>query len=42
MSIVPYASAMGNIMYTMVCTSPNILQAVRVVSRYMANLGKPH
>jgi hypothetical protein len=39
---VPYSSAVGSIMYAMVCTSPNISQAVSVVSRYMANLGKLH
>ena len=39
---VPYASAVGSIMYAMVCTRPDIAQAVSVVSRYMANPGKEH
>jgi hypothetical protein len=42
MSHVPYSSVVGSIIYTMVCTRPNISQAVSVVSRYMANLGKLH
>ena len=29
-------------MYAMVCTRPNIAHVVRVVSRYMNNLGKEH
>ncbi|KAE8705427.1 Endomembrane protein 70 protein family isoform 1 [Hibiscus syriacus] len=39
---VPYTSAIGSLMYTMVCTRPDISQAVRVVSRYMNNPGKVH
>jgi hypothetical protein len=42
MSHVPYSSAVGSIMYAMVCTRPDISQAVNVVSRYMANPGKVH
>jgi hypothetical protein len=42
MSRVPYSSAVGSIMYAMVCTRPDISQAVSVVSRYMANPGKVH
>jgi len=42
MSHVPYASAVGSIMYAMVCTSPVISQAVSIVSRYMGNTGKMH
>lgn len=42
MSHVPYASAVGSIMYAMVCTRPDISHAVSVVSRYMANPGKEH
>ena len=37
MSEVSYASAVGSLMYVMVCTRPNISQAVGVVSRYMSN-----
>jgi hypothetical protein len=42
MSRVPYSNAIGSIMYAMVCTCPDISQAVSVVSHYMANLGKVH
>jgi poly(3-hydroxybutyrate) depolymerase len=42
MSRVPYASAVGSMMYAMVCTHPDISQAVSVVSRYMANPSKDH
>lgn len=37
MSIVPYANVVGSIMYTMVCTRPNIAHAVSVTSRYMGS-----
>ena len=37
MAKVPYASAVGSLMYAMVCTRPDIANAVGVVSRYMAN-----
>eukprot|EP00253_Pinus_taeda_P024271 PITA_24271 len=39
---VPYANAVGNLMYAMVSTRPNISHAVGVVSRFMANPGKEH
>ncbi|KAE8711123.1 hypothetical protein F3Y22_tig00110303pilonHSYRG00264 [Hibiscus syriacus] len=39
---VPYASAIGSLMYAMVCTRPDIAQAVGAVSRHMNNLGKVH
>ncbi|KAE8688623.1 hypothetical protein F3Y22_tig00110962pilonHSYRG00058 [Hibiscus syriacus] len=42
MSRVPYASAVGSLMFAMICTRPYIAQAVGVVSRYMANPGKEH
>eukprot|EP00253_Pinus_taeda_P024467 PITA_24467 len=34
MSRVPYASAVGSLMYAMVCTRPNIAHAVGVLSRF--------
>ena len=40
MALVQYASAVGSLMYAMVCTRPDIAHAVGVVSRYMANPGK--
>ncbi|KAE8675254.1 hypothetical protein F3Y22_tig00111689pilonHSYRG00088 [Hibiscus syriacus] len=42
MSRVPYVSAVGNLMFAMICTRPDIAQAVGVVSRYMVNPGKEH
>ncbi|KAF2308258.1 hypothetical protein GH714_039520 [Hevea brasiliensis] len=42
MSSVPYSSAVGSIMYAMVCTRPDISHGVGVVSRYMACPGKEH
>ena len=42
MSKVPYASAVGSLMYAMVCTRPDIAHAVGVVRRYMKNPGKEH
>ena len=42
LALVPYASAVGSLMYAMVYTRPDIAHAVRVVSRYMANPGKEH
>ncbi|GJU30249.1 retrotransposon protein, putative, ty1-copia subclass, partial [Tanacetum coccineum] len=42
MSKVPYANAVGSLMYLMVCTRLDIAYAVSVVSRYLANPGKKH
>jgi len=42
MSEVPYASAVGGLMYAMVCTRSHIAQAVRVINKYMSNLEKEH
>ncbi len=42
MSNIPYASAVGSLMYAMVCTRPDLSHAVSVVSRYMQNPGKEH
>ena len=42
MSKVPYASAIGSLMYVLVCTRPNTTHAVGVVSRYMSRPGKQH
>ncbi len=42
MSRVPYSSAVGSIMYAMVCTCTDISQVVSIVSRYMANPSKVH
>ncbi|GJY29846.1 hypothetical protein Tco_0405613 [Tanacetum coccineum] len=42
MSKVPYANAVGSLMYLMVCTRPDIMYAVSVVSRYLVNPDKNH
>ena len=42
MSKVPYASAVGSLMYAMVCTRPDISQAISIVSRYMHAPRKEH
>ena len=42
MSKVLYASAVGCLMYAMVCTKLDLAHAVSVVSKYMANSGKQH
>ena len=42
MSKVPYASAVGCLMYAMVCTKPDLAHAVSTVSKYMANPGRKH
>ena len=39
MEKVPYASAMGSLMYAMLCTRPDICYAVGIVSRYQSNPG---
>ena len=36
---VPYASAMGSLMYAMLCTRPDICYVVGIVSRYQSNPG---
>ena len=40
MSRVPYASAVGSLMYAMVCTRPDIAHVVGFLSRYMSKPGK--
>nr|GEY37770.1 retrovirus-related Pol polyprotein from transposon TNT 1-94 [Tanacetum cinerariifolium] len=42
MSRVPYASAVGSLMFAMICTRPEIAHAVGVVSRYITELGRDH
>ena len=42
MAKMPYSSAVGSLMYAMICTRPDISQAISLVSRYMANPGKEH
>jgi len=40
MSCLPCASAIGNLMYVIGITRPNISHVVDVVNRHMENLGK--
>ena len=42
MSRVPYASAIGNLMYAMLCTRPDICYSVGVASRFQSNPGLQH
>ena len=42
MSHVPYASAIGSLMYAMVCTRSDIAHAVGVLRRYMSKPEKEH
>ena len=42
MSRVPYASAIGSIMYAMLCTRPDVSYALSVTNRYQANPGLEH
>ena len=42
MSKVPYSSAVGSLMYAMICTRPDIAYAVGVVSRFMSCPGRDH
>lgn len=41
-SKIPYASIIGSVMYTMVCTRPNLAHAISVTSRYMLDHGEEH
>lgn len=40
--MIPYSSFVGSIMYTMICTRPDLSHAVSVASRFMANHGLEH
>ncbi|XP_071714330.1 secreted RxLR effector protein 161-like [Rutidosis leptorrhynchoides] len=42
MKNVPYTSAVGSLMYAMMCTRPDICFAVSMVSRYQSNPGLTH
>jgi len=39
---IPYASAVGSLMYAMLCTRPDICYSVEMVSRYQSNHGRDH
>ena len=38
----PYASAVGSLMYTQVCTRPDIAYIVGMLGRYLSNPGTDH
>ena len=42
MDMIPYASAVGSIMYAMICTRPDVSYALSVTSRYQSDPGKSH
>lgn len=42
MSRIPYANAVGAIMYTMTCTRPDVAYALGVASRYQGSPGEEH
>lgn len=39
---IPYASAVGSMMYAMLCTIPDRAHAVGLMSRFLANPGIEH
>jgi hypothetical protein len=42
MSHIPYSNAVGNLMYAIICTRPDLAHVVSVVSKFMYNPGKEH
>jgi hypothetical protein len=42
MRVIPYASAIGSIMYAMICTCPDVTYALSATSRYQSNYGDAH
>ncbi|KAI3790529.1 hypothetical protein L2E82_03631 [Cichorium intybus] len=42
MNGIPYASAIGSIMYAMLCTRPDVSYALSMTSRYQQNPGEAH
>ena len=42
MNMIPYASAIGSIMYSMLCTRPDVSYALSVTSRYESDPGMGH
>ena len=39
---IPYSSAVGSLMYAMICTRPDIPHVVGIVSRFLSTPGKEH
>jgi hypothetical protein len=42
MNKIPYASAIGSIMYAMLCTRSDVAHAISLTSRYQSDLGLEH
>ena len=42
MSSIPYASAVGSIMYAMLCTRPDVAYALGIANRFQADPGEDH
>ena len=42
MSKIPYPRTVGCLMYSMICTRPDLAYATSLISRFMSNLGKEH
>jgi hypothetical protein len=42
MRVIPYASAIGSIMYVMLCTHPDVSYAISAMSRYQSNYGEAY
>ena len=42
MKAIPYASAIGSIMYVMLCTRPDVCLSISLVGRYQSNPGVDH
>ena len=42
MEAIPYASVVGSLMYSQICTRPDISFAVGMLGRYQSNLGLDH
>jgi hypothetical protein len=42
MSHIPYSNDVGNLMYAMICTRPDLAHVVSVVSRFIHNASKEH
>lgn len=42
MSRIPYSNIVGSIMYSMICSRPDVAHSVSVSSRFMSNYGRQH
>ena len=42
MSLIPYVSAIGSIMYFIICTRPDVSYALSVTSKYQLDPGEGH